>query len=153
MVKKLFIEKLMWSIVFSFAILVLVIFAIANKSLNWINGPLILIFVSFDAYLIFSLLRFYKYMRYEKIALKEDKKTNATFISKKTSYVLGEFKTSLVKEIYRIEFSFVNELGVMVIDETLPIFSKEQAENLANRGTFNVFIVGERKALLLYDKI
>ena len=87
------------------------------------------------------------------IAQKEDKKTAATFLDKKVSYILGEFKTSLVKEIYKIQFSFVNELGVMVIDETLPIFSKEQVENLETRGMFNVYIAGEKKAVLFYDKI
>lgn len=153
MVKKLFIEKVIWSSILSCAILVLAIFALAGRNLNWTNGSLILILASIDFYFIFSSIKFGKYIKYEKIALIEDKKTNATFIAKKTSYVLGEFKTSLVKEIYKIQFSFVDELGVMVIDETLPIFSKEQVENLETRGMFNVYIAGEKKAVLLYDKI
>ena len=77
--------------------------------------------------------------------------------SVKTTFFIGGCwavnNMSLVKEIYKIQFSFVNELGVMIIDETLPIFSKEQVENLETRGMFNVYIVGEKKAVLLYDKI
>lgn len=153
MVKKFFLEKLAWSIFFSFGVALLSVLAIINENLNLLVCTLILIFAAFDGYFIFSCVKFYKYMVYEKMALEKDKKVTATYLDKKSVYKLGDFEKGVVVALYKIQFSFVNELGEMVVDETLPIFSKEQAENLENRGIFNAFIVGEKKAIVVYDKI
>jgi len=153
MIKKNFIDKLIWSIILSVAVMVLLIFSVANKNFNWLNVILIAIFSAVDAYFIVSTIKFCKYLNYEKIALSKGEIATATYMDKKVAYKFGDFKNYLITEIYKIQFSWINELGELVIDESLAIFTKEQVENLANRGTFNVFIAHEKKAVVIYDKI
>lgn len=153
MVKRSFIEKLIWAIIFSIASIVLMVVAILAKNFNTINGVLMAIFVIIDSYFIYASIKFYKYLRYEKIALSKDKLTTATFLDKKCVYKLGDFNTGFVVGVYKVQFSFVNELGEMIIDESLAIFSKEQALDLENRQTFNVFEVNDKKAIIIFDRI
>lgn len=153
MVKRNFIEKLTWSIVLTVAILVIFVFAMVNNNFGIIHAILMLLLGAFDAYFIYSTVRLFKYLNYEKIAKEKNMIVTATFLDKKTAYKLGNFKTDLVEPIFKVQFSWVNELGEMIIDESLAIFSKREVEELANRGSFAVFVAHEKKAVIFFDRI
>lgn len=152
--KSLFIEKLLWLVIMG----LLFIIGIASMLIFKIKNPLYIAIMLIIAFiLIIQIILFinaFSDYSLERKALRKDDKVQGIYLNKKSAYRFNKsLDTSFVNTRYKIQYSFENDNGETIILETRALFDSEQARNIENMGSFVLYKLDQKMAILVYEKI